>query len=49
MVDVREFRSKLPSVIHRRGMEVEPVTLEVCPRRSILCVWFQLLCLCAGR
>jgi DNA excision repair protein ERCC-4 len=29
VVDVREFRSKLPSIIHRRGMEVEPVTLEV--------------------
>ena len=29
VVDVREFRSKLPSIVHRRGIDVEPVTLEV--------------------
>ncbi|GIY03033.1 DNA repair endonuclease XPF [Caerostris extrusa] len=29
IVDMREFRSELPSLIHRRGIEVIPVTLEV--------------------
>lgn len=29
IVDMREFRSDLPSLIHRRGIEVEPVTLQV--------------------
>lgn len=27
---MREFRSELPSLIHRRGIDIEPVTLEVC-------------------
>ena len=30
IVDMREFRSDLPSLIHRRGIEIEPVTLQVC-------------------
>ena len=30
IVDMREFRSELPSLIHRRGIDIEPVTLEVC-------------------
>lgn len=29
VVDLREFRSELPSLIHRRGIDMEPVTLEV--------------------
>jgi DNA excision repair protein ERCC-4 len=29
IVDIREFRSELPSMLHKRGMVVEPVTLEV--------------------
>lgn len=29
IVDMREFRSELPSLIHKRGVEIEPVTLEV--------------------
>ena len=29
IVDMREFRSELPSVIHKRGIDVEPVTLQV--------------------
>ncbi|XP_069763477.1 DNA repair endonuclease XPF isoform X2 [Narcine bancroftii] len=29
IVDLREFRSVLPSLIHRRGIDVEPITLEV--------------------
>ncbi|XP_062999093.1 DNA repair endonuclease XPF [Elgaria multicarinata webbii] len=29
VVDMREFRSELPSLIHRRGLDIEPVTLEV--------------------
>lgn len=26
---MREFRSELPSMLHRRGLDIEPVTLEV--------------------
>lgn len=26
---MREFRSELPALIHRRGIDIEPVTLEV--------------------
>lgn len=26
---MREFRSELPSILHKRGIQVEPVTLEV--------------------
>lgn len=29
VVDMREFRSDLPSLIHKRGIEIEPVTLHV--------------------
>jgi DNA excision repair protein ERCC-4 len=29
IVDVREFRSSLPSLLHKRGMEILPLTLEV--------------------
>ncbi|XP_061455249.1 DNA repair endonuclease XPF [Rhineura floridana] len=29
VVDMREFRSELPSLIHRRGIDIEPVTLEI--------------------
>lgn len=29
VVDMREFRSELPSLIHKRGIDIEPVTLEV--------------------
>ena len=29
VVDMREFRSSLPSLLHRRGIEILPVTLEV--------------------
>ncbi|KAM9832414.1 DNA repair endonuclease XPF [Neosynchiropus ocellatus] len=29
IVDMREFRSELPSLLHRRGMDIDPVTLEV--------------------
>ncbi|KAM5152047.1 DNA repair endonuclease XPF isoform 2-T2 [Mantella aurantiaca] len=29
IVDMREFRSELPSLVHRRGIDIEPVTLEV--------------------
>ncbi|XP_006812643.1 DNA repair endonuclease XPF-like [Saccoglossus kowalevskii] len=29
LVDLREFRSELPSLIHKRGIEIEPITLEV--------------------
>lgn len=30
MVDVREFMSHLPAVLHQQGLELIPVTLEVC-------------------
>ena len=29
IVDMREFRSDLPSLIHKHGIDIEPVTLEV--------------------
>ena len=29
IVDMREFRSELPSLIWKRGIDIEPVTLEV--------------------
>ncbi|KAI4876486.1 hypothetical protein NFI96_010585 [Prochilodus magdalenae] len=29
IVDMREFRSELPALLHRRGLDIEPVTLEV--------------------
>jgi DNA excision repair protein ERCC-4 len=29
IVDMREFRSELPSMLHKRDIHVEPVTLEV--------------------
>lgn len=29
IVDMREFRSELPSLIHKRGIDIEPVTIEV--------------------
>lgn len=29
IVDMREFRSELPSILHKRGFQIEPVTLEV--------------------
>jgi ERCC4-type nuclease len=29
IVDMREFRSSLPSLVHARGMDIVPITLEV--------------------
>uniref|UniRef100_A0A0K2T0T9 DNA repair endonuclease XPF n=2 Tax=Lepeophtheirus salmonis TaxID=72036 RepID=A0A0K2T0T9_LEPSM len=29
IVDMREFRCELPSLIHKRGIDIEPITLEV--------------------
>ena len=29
IVDMREFRSELPSILHKKGFHIEPVTLEV--------------------
>ena len=37
---MREFRSELPSLIHRRGIDVEPVTLEV---GANLCLYIKCL------
>ena len=31
VVDVREFMSPLPSVLHLQGLQIVPVTLEACP------------------
>lgn len=36
IVDMREFRSELPALIHKRGIEIEPVTLQVGACRIIL-------------
>ena len=35
VIDVREFMSHLPAVLHQQGFEVVPVTLEVCPAFGI--------------
>ena len=29
VVDMREFRSSLPSLLHKRGVTIVPLTLEV--------------------
>lgn len=29
VVDMREFRSELPSLLHRRGIDILPITIEV--------------------
>lgn len=29
IVDMREFRSELPSLIHKRGIKIEPITIDV--------------------
>lgn len=29
IVDIREFRSELPSLLHKRGIDIEPVTIEI--------------------
>lgn len=29
IVDMREFRSDLPVLLHRRGIDIEPITLQV--------------------
>lgn len=29
VIDVREFMSSLPSVLHQQGLQIVPVTLEV--------------------
>lgn len=29
IVDMREFRSELPALIHKRGIDIDPVTIEV--------------------
>ncbi|KAI1308700.1 DNA repair endonuclease XPF [Halotydeus destructor] len=29
IVDMREFRSELPSLLHKRGIDIEPVTIEI--------------------
>lgn len=34
IVDMREFRSELPALIHKRGIEIDPVTIEVCVARD---------------
>lgn len=37
IVDIREFRSELPTLLHRRGIDIDPVTLLV--RRLLLLVY----------
>lgn len=29
IVDMREFRSELPVLLHRRGIDIDPITLQV--------------------
>lgn len=35
IVDMREFRSELPCLIHKRGLEVVPVTITVSIKRGV--------------
>lgn len=37
IVDLREFRSELPALLHKRGIEIDPVTIEVC-----MCIFLSL-------
>ncbi len=38
VVDVREFMSPLPSVLHLQGLQIAPVTLEARTGRAVLSV-----------
>jgi hypothetical protein len=41
LVDIREFRSTLPSLLHKRGIEIDPLTLEVSSNSTlILCLYY---------
>ena len=37
VVDVREFMSPLPAVLHQQGLEIMPVTLEALPLPPQFC------------
>ena len=44
-MDMREFRSTLPFLLHKRGLEIIPLTIEVIRLQSIAAafehpVWF---------
>lgn len=39
IVDMREFRSELPALLHKRGIDIEPVTISV----SIFFIIYTLL------
>ena len=39
VVDVREFMSPLPAVLHQQGLEVIPVTLEASACAGWVAVW----------
>ena len=53
VVDVREFMSGLPAVLHMQGFRVTPITLEVrvsCMRMRVCVVCFaNRVCCCAGQ
>lgn len=40
IVDMREFRSELPALIHKRGIDIDPVTIEVCVHFLNLILFF---------
>jgi hypothetical protein len=44
IVDMREFRSELPALIHKRGIEIEPVTLQVSVCRTLYDGWCCTCC-----
>ena len=47
VVDMREFRSTLPSLLYDRGIELEPRTLQVWGRGFFFLVgWFVCLFVC---
>ena len=51
VIDVREFMSSLPAVLHQQGLQIVPVTLEVgsCTATSVSGVVAALLQVCSAR
>jgi len=44
IVDMREFRSDLPVLLHRRGIDIEPITLQVSSDLYCTFLYFYVFC-----
>lgn len=44
IVDMREFRSDLPVLLHRRGIDIEPITLQVIYLTALQFFYFVTFC-----